>query len=159
MTERETHIVLVQPEIPWNTGNIGRTCVALGAQLHLVRPLGFQIDESAVRRAGLDYWKHVKPQVWESWEDFEKILPSLGTAFFFSVEGKKSLWQIDFPARSVLLFGCETRGLPQEIRDKYEDRIVSVPMVEGPIRSLNLSTTAGIVCAAATRHLIGGGEY
>lgn len=138
------HVVLVAPRIPWNTGNAGRTCLATGARLHLVEPLGFSLDDRDVRRAGLDYWQHVEPRVWTSWEALEASLPELGEPFFFSAEGERDLWSVRYPDRSVLVFGSETEGLPSELRRRFRDRLVALPMEEGPIRSLNLSTTVGV---------------
>ena len=142
--ERRPQVVLVQPDIPWNTGNVGRTCLAAGAHLHLVRPLGFSLDARHLRRAGLDYWPHVKPTIWPSWAAFESTLPDLGEAFFFSAEAEQELWQVDFPADSVLVFGRETEGLPAPIRQTYRTRLVKIPMAPGPVRSLNLSTAVAI---------------
>src|SRR5215212_8510546 len=106
------HVVLVQPEIHWNTGNAGRTCLAAGATLHLVKPLGFSLDEREVRRAGLDYWEHVDVRVWESWDELEVELPQLGEAFFFSTKAKRLLWDAPLAASKdvVLVFGRETGG-------------------------------------------------
>jgi tRNA (cytidine/uridine-2'-O-)-methyltransferase len=145
------HIVLVEPKIPGNTGNAGRTCLAVGAQLHLVEPLAFSLDESQVRRAGLDYWRHVKPRVWPSWNDFEEALPELGEPFFFSREGERDLWSVRYPERTVLIFGSETVGLPQELRQRYRDRLLSLPIVEGPVRSFNLSTAVGVTAFEVLR--------
>ena len=140
------HVVLVQPEIHWNTGNAGRTCLAAGATLHLIAPLGFSLDERQVRRAGLDYWEHVDLRVWPRWDDFEAQLPSLGEPFFFSTKARRSLWDAAFGAADdvVLVFGRETGGLPDEIHRKYHDRFLTMPIVSAHVRSLNLSTSVGI---------------
>lgn len=143
--DRPLQIVLVEPEIHWNTGNIGRTCLAVGAQLHLVEPLGFSLAAKEVKRAGLDYWPQVDPQRWPSWTDFEARLPDLGDAFFISPDGEAPYWQAQFPQRSVLLFGRESTGLPDSIRAKYRERLYRLPMRADSVRSLNLSTCAGIV--------------
>lgn len=140
----ELHVVLVGPEIHWNTGNAGRTCLAAGATLHLVKPLGFSLDARELRRAGLDYWERVPLRLWESFEDLEVALPDLGDAFFVSPDAGRTIWDISYPDRTVLLFGSETSGLPTAIRERRRDRLVSVPMMDGEIRSLNLSTTVGI---------------
>ena len=147
------HVVLVAPEIPWNTGAIGRTCVAAGARLHLVRPLGFALDERRLRRAGLDYWSAVDLRVWDRWEDLEERLDGLGSPWFFSAEGEQSLWQTDLGASPVLVFGSETSGLPPGIRRRYQDSLLSVPMEPGPVRSLNLSNTVAIAAFEARRQL------
>lgn len=137
-------MVLVHPEIAWNTGNVGRTCVATGAQLHLVRPLGFSLDEASVRRAGLDYWEHVNPVLWPVWEVLEPKLGELGEPFFFSAEADRDIWDVGFPDRVALVFGRESVGLPDDVRRRYRDRLVRVPMAAGPVRSLNLSTSVAV---------------
>src|SRR6185503_3578166 len=101
------HVVLVHPEIHWNTGNAGRTCLAAGARLHLVEPLGFSLDEREVRRAGLDYWPRFDLCVWPSWDAFAERLPELGEPFFFSAEGTRDFWSVTYPERAVLVFGRE----------------------------------------------------
>ena len=140
------HVVLVQPEIHWNTGNAGRTCLALGATLHLVEPLGFSLEERQVRRAGLDYWEHVDLRVWPGWSAFEAELPSLGEPFFFSTKAERMFWDAPLGAAEdvVLVFGRETGGLAPAIHDRYGDRFVSMPMLSPRVRSLNLSTSVGI---------------
>jgi tRNA (cytidine/uridine-2'-O-)-methyltransferase len=139
------HVVFVEPEIHWNTGNAGRSCLAAGAQLHLVEPLGFSLDEREVRRAGLDYWEHVAPRSWPSWEAFEAQLPQLGEPFFFSTKAKRRYWEASFPSSGVvLIFGRETGGLPAEIHERYADRMLAMPIHSPHVRSLNLSTTVGI---------------
>jgi tRNA (cytidine/uridine-2'-O-)-methyltransferase len=138
--------VLVHPEIHWNTGNAGRTCLAAGATLHLVEPLGFRLDEREVKRAGLDYWQHVDLRVWPSWTAFEHELPSLGEPFFFATGAARDLWDLPVPADRavVLIFGRETVGLPPEILERYHDRLVSIPMLSPHVRSLNLSTCVAL---------------
>jgi tRNA (cytidine/uridine-2'-O-)-methyltransferase len=145
------HVVLVEPEIHWNTGNAGRTCLAAGAQLHLVEPLGFSLDEKEVRRSGLDYWPRVNPKVWPSLVAFEEALPELGTPFFFSAEATRPLWDIAFPERTVLVFGRESIGLPAELRERHRDSLVSVPMADPALRSLNLSTTVAVAAYEVLR--------
>lgn len=137
-------MVLVHPEIHWNTGNAGRSCLAAGAQLHLIEPLGFSLDEREVKRAGLDYWEHVNPTVWRGWSDFETHLASFGEPFFFSTKAKRSFWDVDYGERTALVFGRETGGLPAEIHERYADRLVSMPILSERVRSLNLSTAVGI---------------
>ena len=138
------HVVLVHPEIHWNTGNAGRTCLAAGAQLHLVRPLGFSLDEREVQRAGLDYWERVRPVVWKDWSDLERALPELGEPFYFSAEATRSLWDVAFPPRTVLVFGRESVGLPANIRARHAGRLVRIPMLDPALRSLNLSTSVAV---------------
>jgi tRNA (cytidine/uridine-2'-O-)-methyltransferase len=138
------HVVLVHPEIHWNTGNAGRSCLAAGAKLHLVEPLGFSLGEREVRRAGLDYWQHVDLRVWPSWDDLERELPTLGAPRFFSTHGKTDFWDVEYEANSVLVFGRETGGFPQHIHQRYASRLVRMPMHSPHVRSLNLSTSVGI---------------
>ena len=140
------HVVLVHPEIHWNTGNAGRTCLAVGATLHLIEPLGFSLDEKQVKRAGLDYWEHVDLRVWPSWAAFEQEMPALGEPYFLSTKATRTLW--DAPLGNapdiVLIFGRETGGLAPEIHDRYRDRFVGMPIHSPLVRSLNLSTSVGI---------------
>ncbi len=151
-TTKTLHVVLVEPEIHWNTGNAGRSCLAAGAQLHLIEPLGFSLDEKQVRRAGLDYWPRVKPQVWKSWRDFARRLPLLGDPFFFSAEGERSYWQVRYPANTVLIFGRESTGLPADLRRRHRDRLLHIPMGEDPhLRSLNLSTSVALALYEVSR--------
>jgi len=140
------HVVLVNPEIHWNTGNAGRSCLAAGAHLHLIEPLGFSLDEREVKRAGLDYWEHVNPRVWPSWTAFEAELPTLGEPFFFSTKATRVLWDAPLGAsdNTVLVFGRETGGLPPELHERYRDRFVTMPIHSPHVRSLNLSTSVGI---------------
>jgi len=140
------HVVLVHPEIHWNTGNAGRTCLATGATLHLIEPLGFSLGEREVKRAGLDYWEHVDLRVWSQWEAFEEVLPSLGVPWFFSTKGRQPYWDAPMGQSdgAVLVFGRETAGLPPALHERYADRFVTMPMHSDHIRSLNLSTSVGI---------------
>ena len=146
MSPSPLHVVLVHPEIHWNTGNAGRTCLATGATLHLVEPLGFSLDERQVKRAGLDYWEHVDLRVWKSWDEFERQLRSLGDAFFFSTKATRLYWDapLGAPDNVVLIFGRETGGLSPDIHRAYRDRFVTMPMQSPLVRSLNLSTSVGI---------------
>jgi tRNA (cytidine/uridine-2'-O-)-methyltransferase len=141
-----THVVLVHPEIHWNTGNAGRTCLATGAMLHLVKPLGFSLDEREVKRAGLDYWEHVDLRVWENWTEFERELPSLGDAYFFSTKATRLFWDAPLGRSSnvVLIFGRETGGLPAELHTQYPDRFLSMPILSPRVRSLNLSSSVAL---------------
>ena len=141
-----THVVLVHPEIHWNTGNAGRTCLAAGATLHLIEPLGFSLREREVKRAGLDYWQHVDLRTWPSWEAFERELPALGEAYFFSTKATRLFWDAPLGASNsvVLVFGRETGGLPRELHARYGDRFVKMPILSPRVRSLNLSTSVAI---------------
>jgi tRNA (cytidine/uridine-2'-O-)-methyltransferase len=141
---RSLHVVLVEPEIHWNAGNAGRTCLAAGARLHLVRPLGFFLTQRQVRRAGLDYWPRVAPRVWPSWNEFETEIPALGEPFFFSAEADRDYWSVAYPEHAVLVFGKESAGLAPEIRQRYPDRLVKIPLADPEVRSLNLSTAVAL---------------
>ena len=140
------HVVLVYPEIHWNTGNAGRTCLGVGATLHLIEPLGFSLDEREVKRAGLDYWEHVDLHVWPNWQAFEAQLPSLGEPYFFSTKATRLLWDAPLGAQEnvVLIFGRETGGLPRELHERYRDRFVTIPIQSSHVRSLNLSTSVAV---------------
>jgi tRNA (cytidine/uridine-2'-O-)-methyltransferase len=147
------HVVLVSPEIHWNTGNAGRTCLAVGATLHLIEPLGFSLDERQVRRAGLDYWEHVDLHVWPDWATFEAQLPVLGEPFFFSTKATRSFWDAPLGESSgvVLIFGRETGGLPDELHERYRDRFVRMPILSPRVRSLNLSTSVAVAAYEVLR--------
>jgi tRNA (cytidine/uridine-2'-O-)-methyltransferase len=142
----DLHVVLVHPEIHWNTGNAGRTCLATGATLHLVEPLGFSLDEREVKRAGLDYWEHVELRVWPDWKAFERELPALGDPYFFSTKATRLLWDAPLGGsnRVVLVFGRETGGLPDDLHERYAERFVAIPIASPRVRSLNLSTSVAI---------------
>lgn len=155
------NIVLIEPEIPMNTGNIARTCAATGSRLHLVKPLGFDISDASVKRAGLDYWHLVDIRVYGD------------VGEFFSKNGDRNIWlsttkapraysEADFTENCYILFGKETAGLPSDLREKYRDRCIRIPMVE-KARSLNLANAAAILCYEALRRqgfpgLLGEGE-
>ncbi len=140
------HVVLVSPEIHWNTGNAGRTCLAAGATLHLIEPLGFSLNERELKRAGLDYWEHVDLRVWENWAAFERELSTFGKPFFFSTKSKEQFWDAPLDASDgvVLIFGRETGGLPAELHERYRERFFTMPILSPHVRSLNLSTSVGI---------------
>lgn len=144
----ELNIVMVEPEIPQNTGNIARTCAATGAKLHLVKPLGFDISEKAVRRAGLDYWDMVDITVYEGIEDFfEK---TKGPYYYFSTKARHIHSDINYSDGAYLLFGKETKGLPEELLIKNPDTTVRIPMIDGA-RSLNLSNSVAVAVYEALR--------
>ena len=147
------HVVLVHPEIHWNTGNAGRTCLATGATLHLVKPLGFSLDEREVKRAGLDYWDQVDLRMWPDWATFESALPALGEPWFFSTKARRVFW--DAPLGSaedlVLVFGRETGGLPAELHQRFADRFLTMPITSPHVRSLNLSTSVAVAVYEALR--------
>ena len=141
------NIVLVEPEIPQNTGNIARTCAAIGAKLHLVYPLGFSISEKQVKRAGLDYWDKLEIEEHNTFNDFlEKYKPEDKNMFFVTTKGKKVYSEINYSNfdEVFLLFGKETKGLPEDILKKYINKTIRIPMRED-LRSLNLSNSVAIV--------------
>lgn len=136
------NVVLIEPEIPQNTGNIARTCAATGTVLHLVEPLGFSISQREIRRAGLDYWDKLRLEVHQDRAAFESYLADK-PAFLFTTKASISYTEIPYPAESHLIFGCETRGLSQDVLDTHPDSWVRIPMVEA-IRCLNLSNSVAI---------------
>ena len=145
------NIVLHQPEIPGNTGAVGRTCVALGAKLWLVRPLGFRVDEKTLRRAGLDYWKHLQWEVADHWDDLlDRLQPS--NLWYFTRFANKSYTAVEFQRSDALVFGSETAGLPSRLTEPNQDRLLRIPTT-GKVRSLNLATTVGISAFEAARQL------
>jgi tRNA (cytidine/uridine-2'-O-)-methyltransferase len=147
----ERHVVLVSPEIHWNTGNIGRTCVATGSYLHLIRPLGFSLDSKEVKRAGLDYWKQVKLRVWDGFDDLQsKLAPCRHEVAIFSKSGTRPFWSMPSPPRLFLIFGSETGGLPAGIIERYPEATYHIPITKN-IRSLNLSTAAAIALYESLR--------
>ena len=146
------HIVLVAPEIPGNTGSIGRTCLALGARLHLVRPYGFSLDEKAVRRAGLDYWKYVDLKEYDSFTELLK-LNKPESIFYFTKKATMPLYQAHFVKGSFLVFGRETAGLDDELMDQNKDKLLKLPIYSEHVRSLNLSNAATAVAYEALRQI------
>ncbi len=146
------NIVLYQPEIPPNTGAIARICAATRSPLHLVAPLGFKIDDKHLKRAGLDYWEYVEVLLHDSWQDF---LARYGDRrlLFFSKKAKHPYTEARFKEDDYLVFGPETRGLPQELLDAHQERAYVIPMMEKRVRSLNLANAASIVLYEALRQL------
>ncbi len=136
------NIVLVEPEIPQNTGNIARTCAATGASLHLIRPLGFEIDDRKLKRAGLDYWHQLDITYYDGLEDFFEKHPN-ANFYCFSTKAKYRYTDIEYPDPVFLVFGKETKGLPEEFLHAHPDRCVRIPMRDG-LRSLNLSNSVAI---------------
>jgi len=148
------NIVLVEPEIPPNTGSIARLCGATNSVLHLVKPLGFSTEDKHLKRAGLDYWKFVNIVYWESFDSFLKAQKEL-QLFFFTTKTNRPYTSAHFDKDSYLIFGKETKGLPEEILTLYHDRCYTLPMPNTHIRSLNLAMTAGIVLYEALRQCSG----
>lgn len=148
------NIVLIAPEIPNNTGNIGRLSLATGSHLHLVRPLGFDLDDKRVKRAGLDYWKHVPLTVHESAESFFALHKNKRMAFLSS-HGAKSHWEIEYTEDMFLIFGKESTGLPKDLMQKHSGQLFKIPLYGEHIRSLNLSNAVGIVVYEGLRQMNG----
>ncbi|MCF7855171.1 MAG: tRNA (cytidine(34)-2'-O)-methyltransferase [Candidatus Pacebacteria bacterium] len=149
-------VVLLAPEIPQNTGNIGRLCVNTESELHLIEPLGFSLDETSVRRAGLDYWPHLKLAVHKHWAAFlEDQKPT--RLVFASTKGRKSVFETHFCASDCLIFGNETSGFPEEFYRRYSDDLYQIPMPGEHARSLNLANSVAVVLYEALRQTLGWG--
>ena len=146
------NIVLVEPEIPANTGNIARSCLAAGASLHLVKPLGFSIDDRSLKRAGLDYWKNVQVTVWESLETLFAMQPDGTRYFFLTTKCDRPYYSAEFQSGDFLIFGRETKGLPEKLLEGNRARLLTIPMTDHT-RSLNLATSVGIVLFDALRQI------
>jgi len=143
------HIALIQPQIPPNTGNIARLCAATDSSLHLIEPLGFSINDSEVRRAGLDYWDDVDLWVHPNWFAFRDAIDR-SRCLYFSAKATQSFWTAPYRPNSCLVFGNETEGMPDRILEKHPEQAFTIPM-GGPVRSLNLATAVGIVLYEAIR--------
>jgi len=152
----QMHIVLYQPEIPHNTGAVGRTCVAVGAKLWLVRPLGFRLEDRYLRRSGLDYWPHL---VWEDVADWDELLAKLGPRqyHFLTKHADECYTSPQYTQGDVFVFGSETAGLPEAIRHDHADSLLRIPM-RPEVRSLNLSVSVGIVAYEADRQIRGAAQ-
>lgn len=148
------NIVLIEPEIPPNTGNIGRLCLATGSTLHLVEPLGFSIDDRALKRAGLDYWADVKVQTWESRQQLLDELGNSDRVFYLTTKTDQKYWDVQFEEGDYLIFGRETKGLPESMLDEHPERCLTIP--QDGTRSLNLATAVGIVLYEGVRQLQAG---
>ena len=149
-------LVLVAPEIPYNTGAIGRTCVALDLELILIKPYGFSIDEKAIVRAGTRYWKYVQLSEYESWQTFlGDRKPPRESLYFFEEHGAQSFFTPHYPPDAYLVFGCESKGLSMQILDGMDDRIFNVPMRSSLVKSLNLANAATAVVYQAMRNHMG----
>ena len=149
-TEQPFHIVLIEPEIPPNTGNIGRLCAATGAHLHLVGKLGFSLDDKHLKRAGLDYWTEVKLRRWESLEQLQAEFPN-GRFWYLSKKAEHSYIHVEYRRGDFLVFGKETLGLPEELLDKVGQQALRIPIFSPAVRSLNLANSAAIVLFEALR--------
>lgn len=146
------NIVLFEPEIPQNTGNIARTCVLTNSKLHLIKPLGFSLDEKHLRRAGLDYWQYLDMEVHDSYEALREKYKE-GNFYFSTTKGKKNYSDITYKAGDFIVFGKESAGLPDYIRNSNLDTLIRIPMLETSTRSLNLSNTVAIFAYEALRQM------
>lgn len=143
------NIVLHEPEIPANTGNIGRTCVATGTSLHMIEPFGFRLDEKAIKRAGMDYWEHLDVKTYINYEDFKKKNPNV-KIWYATTKAKHSYVDVEFGPDDYIMFGKESAGIPEEILVENPDTCIRIPM-KSEIRSLNLSNSVAIVLYEALR--------
>ena len=145
----ELNIVLFEPEIPANTGNIGRTCVATGTKLHLIEPLGFKLNDKTVKRAGMDYWQHLDVTRYDDWEDFLEKNPH-AKIYFATTKAKHVYTEVEYEPDAYIMFGKESAGIPEEMLVKYPEQCIRIPMI-GETRSLNLSNSVAIVLYEALR--------
>lgn len=144
------HTVLIEPEIPQNTGNIGRTCVGFSSHLHLVEPLGFEISDRQLKRAGLDYWPHLRWSSHRSFSQWQERVPDPNRVFYFSAKGEKLFYEEKFRPGDWFVFGKETKGLDEEILQRNRGRLLKIPIL-GPIRGYNLATAVAMVLSEAFR--------
>jgi len=153
------NIVLIEPEIPNNTGNIGRLSLASGSRLHLVKPFGFELSDSRVKRAGLDYWQHIDLIIYESVNDFFEQNKNQKMVFFSS-HGKQDFWKIPYEDELFLIFGKESIGLSPELIEKYQEQVYKIPIYSDKVRSLNLANAVAIVTYEGVRNIakLGGGN-
>jgi len=145
------NIVLVEPEIPPNTGNVARLCAATCSTLHLIEPFGFKLDDAALKRAGMDYWRHVTWRRWAGWREFEAGLPANARLWFIESDGPKIYTDVAFGADDYLVFGRETAGLPKLLLEQNRERWLRIPMFNPDARSLNLSNCVALVLFEALR--------
>lgn len=146
------NIVLFEPEIPNNTGNIGRLSLASGCNLHLVKPFGFELNDTRLKRAGLDYWKHISLKVYDSIDEFYSL--NMGKKMvYFSAKGTKTFWSIDFQDDLFLIFGRESSGLPESITDEKSHEIYKIPLFSEHVRSINLANAVSVVVYEGIRKL------
>lgn len=145
------HVVLVEPEIPPNTGNVARLCAGTGSRLHLIEPLGFKLDDARMKRAGMDYWSLVQWKRWPNWSAFEESLASDARLWFIEQGGPLRYDKADYGAGDYLVFGRETAGLPRSLLERNAERWLHIPMANGQARSLNLSNCVALVLFEALR--------
>ena len=152
------NIVLLQPEIPPNTGNVARLCAATNTALHLVEPFGFKLDDKQLKRAGMDYWQHVRWHRWPNWNEFRASVPSGSRLWFVESNGPKHYAEVSYGRDDYLIFGRETAGVPRTLLDQNQDAWLRIPMFNRDARSLNLSNCAALVLFEALRQGNFGGE-
>jgi tRNA (cytidine/uridine-2'-O-)-methyltransferase len=152
MQKNFINIVLYQPEIPQNTGNIARLCVSNDLKLHLIEPLGFKLDDKYLKRSGLDYWQFLNYQTYKNWDEFIQ-LNQPETLWLLTTKTTKTFWSVDYKTSDYLVFGPETQGLPQDLRDRFAETCITVPMSSTHSRSLNLASTVQTVYYEAFRQL------
>jgi tRNA (cytidine/uridine-2'-O-)-methyltransferase len=145
------HIVLVEPEIPPNTGNVARLCAATSTTLHLIEPFGFKLDDAQLKRAGMDYWRQVAWQRWRNWRTFEQHLAPTARLWFIESGGPRRYTEARFGPGDYLVFGRETAGLPKPLLERHRERWLRIPMFNAEARSLNLSNCAALVLFEALR--------
>jgi tRNA (cytidine/uridine-2'-O-)-methyltransferase len=150
-SKSKMRIVLVEPEIAPNTGNVARLCAATRTHLDLIEPLGFALNDTQLRRAGMDYWQHVQWKRWPSWPEFEENLPHGARLWFIESGGPRLYTEVEFSPEDCLVFGRETAGLPKPLIEKHADRWLRIPMFNPSARSLNLSNCVGLVLFEALR--------
>jgi tRNA (cytidine/uridine-2'-O-)-methyltransferase len=152
------HIVLLEPEIPPNTGNVARLCAATRSTLHLIEPLGFGLDDRQLKRAGMDYWQHVQWRRWKNWSEFAAQIPAGARLWFIESGGPQRYAQARFEPDDFLVFGRETAGLPRQLLEENRDRWLRIPMFSAEARSLNLSNCVALVLFEALRQQQFAGE-
>jgi tRNA (cytidine/uridine-2'-O-)-methyltransferase len=145
------HIVLLEPEIPPNTGNVARLCAATRTRLHLIEPLGFTLDDAQLKRAGMDYWQHLQWQKWANWSEFARTLPGTARLWFIESGGPQLYSEARFEPTDYLVFGRETAGLPRQLLEQNRQRWLRIPMFNPQARSLNLSNCVALVLFEALR--------
>lgn len=145
------HIVLVEPEIPPNTGNVARLCAGTNTVLHLIEPFGFKLDDTQLRRAGMDYWQHVQWHRWRNWSTFTHSLPASARLWFVESKGPRRYTEADFQSADYLVFGRETAGLPRQVLEENRERWLRIPMFNRKARSLNVSNCVALVLFEALR--------
>ncbi len=151
MSEARMNLVLVEPEIPPNTGNVARLCAATGTRLHLIEPFGFELDDRQLKRAGMDYWEQVEWHRWPGWAGFQKALPPGARLWFVESGGPRLYSEVSYAAGDYLVFGRETAGLPAALLKENRERWIRIPMLNAAARSLNLANCAAIVLFEALR--------